>query len=306
MIVVVVGSTGMIGYHLCQKLSNEGHKIYAIVRSNSKKADRIKKIKNLIIVECELSNIKNLPSMINEKCDVIYHLAWDGTFGSDRNMLYSQVENIKYSIDVVNAAQELGCKVFIGAGSQAEFGRYEGLLNDKVPCNPENGYGIAKLCAGYMTRIECEKYGIKHIWTRILSIYGPFDNPKTLVSTAISSFASNMELNMTLGEQTWDYLYVKDCANALYLLGLNGKHGKTYCIGSGIGKPLKEYINIINEKFNIRGIINYGSIPYSNKQVMYLIADISDLKNDVGFYPEYSFEEGIDETLNFYKRGDKI
>ncbi len=59
---------------------------------------------------------------------------------------------------------------FIGAGSQAEYGRVEGKLNSQVPAFPENGYGMAKLCAGQMTRIQCESWE-SDIWTRILSVY---------------------------------------------------------------------------------------------------------------------------------------
>ena len=303
---IVTGSTGMIGIHLINKLLNEKFYVYAVVRQGSKKISRLRKNNNLTIIECDLNNIGYLSKHINEKCDIFYHLAWDGTFGNDRNQLYSQIENIKYSVDAVNVAYELGCKTFVGAGSQAEFGRFEGLLNMSIPCFPENGYGIAKLCAGQMTRLECYKYGIKHIWTRILSVYGPYDNPNTLISSAINTLNKGDKINCTKGEQIWDYLYVKDCANALYLLGKNGIDGKVYCIGSGKGEPLYKYLDILHKNIGNKGIINFGAIPYSNKQVMHLVADISNLKEDTGFIPSYSFEEGIKETIEFMRRGDSI
>ena len=62
-----------------------------------------------------------------------------------------QNNNVKYALQAVKAAKELGCTRFVGAGSQAEYGRVEGTLTPDTPAFPENGYGIAKLCAGQMT-----------------------------------------------------------------------------------------------------------------------------------------------------------
>ena len=297
---VVTGATGMIGYHLCKELSENDIVVYAVVREKSSKINRLANLKNVNIVECNLSNINKLKHLISEECDLFYHLAWDGTFGNDRNNLYGQIQNINYAVNAVDVAHDLGCKTFIGAGSQAEFGRKNQPLNMSLSCEPENGYGVAKLCSCNMTRLECEKYGIKHIWTRILSIYGPYDIPETLVSSTIINLLNGSSIDTTNGEQIWDYLYVKDCVKALFLLGLKGKNNKIYCIGSGEGRPLSEYIKDIRKIIG-KGCINFGKKSYSPKQVMYLLADITDLKKDVGFVPSYSFEDGIRETIDYWR-----
>jgi nucleoside-diphosphate-sugar epimerase len=76
-------------------------------------------------------------------------------------------------------------------------------------------------------------------------------------------------------------------------IGEKGLNGKIYCLGSGIGKPLKEYLevikNIVNPEYNIR----YGEIPYTEKSVKYLCAEISEMTKDKGGKPEISFEKGI-------------
>ena len=79
----------------------------------------------------------------------------------------------------------LGCKVFLGAGSQAEYGRVSGILRPDTPAFPENGYGMAKLCAGQMSRVECQTLGMDHVWARILSVYGPHDGPATMISGTV-------------------------------------------------------------------------------------------------------------------------
>ena len=197
------------------------------------------------------------------------------------------------------AAFALGCDTFIGAGSQAEYGRYEGSLNESVPAFPENGYGIAKLCAGQMTRIACKQKGMRHIWTRILSIYGPYDGENTMVMSTIYKLLNSEKPSCTKGEQMWDFLYSKDAALAMRLLGEKGTDGRTYCIGSGKARPLKEYIDIIGQNANKNVTIGYGDIPYGPLQVMYLCADITALREDTGFEPRYSFEDGIKETIEW-------
>lgn len=71
-----------------------------------------------------------------------------------RNDMPAQIENIRYTIDAVRTAAAMGCRVFVGTGSQAEYGRVDGVLRADTPTNPENGYGMAKLCAGQMSRTE--------------------------------------------------------------------------------------------------------------------------------------------------------
>lgn len=93
----------------------------------------------------------------------------------------------------------------------------------------------------------------------------------------------------------WDYLYSADAGYAMYLLGEKGVSGKTYCIGGGTARPLREYIEAIRDAAAPGAEIGFGEIPYQEKQVMYLCADISDLEKDTGFAPRVTFAEGIEK-----------
>lgn len=298
---VITGPTGAVGMALIQCLSDNGIDVVAVVRPGSARADRIKESEHVSVVYCDLKELDKLPSLIEGGADVFYHFAWDGTFGDSRNNMYLQNNNVKYALDAVDAAYELGCKTFIGAGSQAEYGRYEGDLNASVPAFPENGYGIAKLCAGQMTRIACQQKGIRHIWTRILSIYGPYDGDKTMVSSTIIKLMNSEKPSCTKGEQMWDYLYSKDAARAFMMLADGGVDGRVYCLGGGIARPLKDYINLIRDAVGNDVEIGFGDIPYSDKQVMHLCADIKELTKDTGFTPIYTFEQGIGETVGWWR-----
>lgn len=292
--VVVTGPTGAIGYALCNLLLEKDIKVYGVVRPNS---NRISSIPNEVeIIECDISNYSNLPKMISN-ADAFVHLAWSNTFGEGRNNMTSQIANIQYAIDAVNAASVMKCKVFVGAGSQAEYGRVNVPLKPETPCFPENGYGMAKLCAGEMTRVECEKLGVDHIWMRILSVYGPHDNPNSLISYTIDMLKKGRKPILTKCEQMWDYLYSDDAAMAFLLALMHGKNGAVYPLGSGECRPLCEYVKDIRDLINPSLEIGFGNKEYPVKQVMYLESDNSQLSNDVGFSCHFLFKSGIRRIL---------
>ena len=316
--VVITGPTGTIGMALIKKCIEEKVHVLAICHKSSDRIRNIQDSSYVKIIEADLSEISNIvvtggtavPN--NEETyayDVFYHLAWAGTVGEARNDMYLQNQNVKYTLDAVRLAKRLGCHTFVGAGSQAEYGRVDNLLTPQTPTYPENGYGMGKLCAGQMSRKLCEEIGLSHIWVRILSVYGPYDGSTSMISSTLKKLCSGEHASFTPGEQMWDYLYSDDAANALYLLATkadnekNGKfHGKIYVLGSGTVKPLKEYILNIYQAVKDRGkkvgSIGLGEIPYSDSQVMYLGADITALKNDVCFEPKVCFEQGIRKMLD--------
>ena len=205
------------------------------------------------------------------------------------------------ALEAVKLAGRLGCKVFVGAGSQAEYGRVSGILTPDTPCAPENEYGRAKLRASKETRALCHTLGMRHVWTRILSIYGPYDGDRTMVMSLITALLNGQKPSLTAGEQKWDYLYADDAAEALLLLAERGKDDRIYPIGSGVARPLREYVEIIRDEIDPKLPLGFGEVPYSEKQVMYLCADISALRSDTGFEPKISFVEGARRTIGFVR-----
>lgn len=296
---IVTGASGMLGQALIRNLIARNIQVYAVLRPGSENNAGMFQNERIISVECDLKDMISLQEKIGQTCDAFFHFAWGGTYGTARNNMYGQLENVKYTLDCVEAAHKLGCCVFLGAGSQAEFGRVEeGVkLSSKVPTNPETGYGIAKLCAGQMSKTMCKEYGIKHIWTRILSVYGPGDKDKTMVMSGIMAMRNGEIPKYTKGEQIWDYIHCDDAAEAFYLAASKGRDGMVYCIGSGQERRLKDYICDIRDVVNPKQEIAFGAIPYYDKQVMYLCADLEELQKDTGFVPKIDFREGIRTIL---------
>lgn len=293
---IITGATGAIGTSLVDELIENNVEVLVILRKNSLRNEKIREHALVKKVYCNLDELSTLENTDSDY-DVFYHFAWAGTTGTARNDMYLQNSNVKYALDAVEIAKRFGCKTFIGAGSQAEYGRFEGKLKESTPAFPETGYGIAKLCAGQMTRERAHQLGLNHIWVRVLSVYGPNDTPNSMVMSTINKLRQNIVPEFTKGEQRWDYLYSSDAAKAFYLLGEKGKDGKTYVLGSGNAKPLREYIEVIHKAVNPGCEIKLGAVPYSEKQVMHLEADISELVEDTGFKPRVQFEDGIRKIL---------
>lgn len=297
--VVITGATGAVGTALIEELIKHQVEVLVLCREGS---ERNVTIPNHPLVTKKYCSLKQLADVCNDtgkQYDVFYHFAWDGTTGVARNNMYLQNLNVKYALDAVYAAKRFGCSTFIGAGSQAEYGRVDGVLTPDTPVFPENGYGIGKLCAGQMTRELAAWMEMRHIWVRILSVYGPNDNVNSMVMTTIRNLAEGKEVKYTKAEQMWDYLFSSEAANAFYLLGDRGVDRKTYVLGSGKVQPLKDYIMTIRDIVAPKRNISFGDIPYSDKQVMYLCADTNELEQDVSWKSTIAFENGI-EIL--YKR----
>lgn len=299
---VITGPTGAVGVSLINELIKNGIQVTAVCRPNSKRLGAIPKHGLVDVVECGLDSLNSLSNRLMHDYDVFYHFAWDGTYGEMRQDLYLQTKNIIYTLDAVHLAKTLGCQVFIGAGSQSEFGHVKGILHPDMPCWPDNGYGIAKLDAGRVSRLECKKLGIRHEWCRIVSLYGPYDGMCTMVMSGIRRMLKGERPQYTKGDQIWDYIYSKDAARAFRLVAEKGKDGAVYCLGTGKTRTLKEFIYAIRDAIDPHLDIGIGELEYYPNQVMHLEADISNLIEDTGFYPEYSFEDGIRETIEWMKQ----
>ncbi len=296
---IITGPTGAVGVSLIYELIANNIAVTVVCRPNSKRLGSIPKHDLVNIVECDVSNLLSLTESLPHDYDAFYHFAWDGTYGDSRQDLKRQANNILYTLDAVNLASKIGCKVFIGAGSQSEFGHVEGILHPYMPCNPDNGYGIAKLDAGRMSRLECKKLGIRHEWCRIVSLYGPYDGAYTMVMSGIIKMLKGERPQYTKGEQVWDYIYSKDAARAFRLVAEKGKDGAIYCFGTGKTRKLRDFILAIRDAVNPNFEIGLGEVDYYPNQVMHLEADIENLTEDTGFISKYTFEEGIKETIEW-------
>jgi len=290
--IVLTGATGMIGSAIVREALRRGDEVVVIVREGSERSGNLVWHPGVQVVHAELSDYAGLEAPAKD-CDAFLHLAWDKTSVAGRDDVDVQVRNIQYTLDAVRLAHRMGCKAFVGAGSQAEYGPVDCDLTPSTPANPTSGYGIAKLAAGRLSRLLCGQLGMRQNWARILSVYGPKDGSGTLISYALGELKAGRSPQLTPCEQTWDYLHCDDAARALLALASQGVDGKAYPLGSGRGRRLSEYLEIIRGKVAPSVELGFGAKPYYPHQPMHLVAAIAELTQDTGWCPEIDFAEGI-------------
>lgn len=295
--VIITGATGAIGTALIKECIKSQIEVLVLCHKGSKRNELIPEHKLIKKINYSLDDLETLMPLDSTKYDAFYHLAWEGTTGKARDDMFLQNRNVKYALDAVTVANRFGCSTFIGVGSQAEYGRVDGILKADSPTFPTMGYGIGKLSAGLMTRQYAHQLNMRHVWIRVLSIYGPNDNPSSMVMATIRSLQNGEMPKLTKGEQIWDYLYSTDAARAMILIGERQIDNKTYVLGSGNAKQLRSYVEDIRDEVAPNVNLVFGSIDYYPYQVMHLQADVSELEADLGWKPQISFREGIKRIL---------
>jgi len=295
--IILTGATSMLGVSFIEECLRRGDKVAAIIRPGSRKAHRVAEYADIKTVECDLREIEKLSDFLEGSWDEFYHLGWGPTDREGRGDPALQDSNVEFTLNAVRSAKKLGCSFFAGAGSQAEYGRVTGVIPPDRPGTPEVAYGHAKYAAGNMSALLCRDLGIRHVWARFFSVYGANDSSATMIVYCIEKLLRKEKPSLTACEQIWDYLYCADATRALYLLGEKGRDQSVYNIGSGIGRPLSEFVKIIRDTIDPGLELGFGDIPYQTGQVMHLCADIRSLTEDTGFIPEVSFEEGVKRTI---------
>jgi nucleoside-diphosphate-sugar epimerase len=295
--IIMTGATGFIGKALCEELYDRGFQVTAIVNSGSMNLSKLPGYVKTI--ELCLDNVDR----IQGEYDLFYHLAWNGSSGSDRDDCDIQRVNITWTMNLLRLAKRLGCKRFIGAGSQAEYGRVKGLCNENTAPNPFMMYGKVKLEA-YNEGINLAKQlGIEFVWPRIYSVYGIGESRETVLSYVIDSLLQGKQPELSLCDNMWDFLYVTDCARALADLGDLKKalHG-IYNVSYDSPRLLREFIEDVVEIVNpgIKPI--YGVKEVDKNKTFWLEPDVSKLKA-IPFTPEIDFKQGIKMKYESMKSG---
>ena len=297
--VVVTGATSMIGAALVKECVENNCEVLAIVRSGTNKLKRLPQTPLLRLEYADLDSLEHVNNVDGQRYDIFYHFAWMHTEKGERDNPIVQEKNIRATLAAVKLANRLGCKKFIGAGSQAEYGKVTGVISEETRPEPILAYGMAKLSANYLSRKLCEQLEMQHIWGRIFSVYGKYDSEETLVSYAVNQFLKGETAKFSAATQMWNYLYESDAGKIFYLLGAKCNNGGIYCIANSESKKLRDYIEILRSEIG-RECKCYFSSEDSDTSVS-LNVDISKTVDAIGFCPQVSFEEGCREIIEHRK-----
>ena len=299
---LVTGASGHLGSYLTRLLLSRGHEVIVFVRPQSdlwRISDVLSQTK---LIRGDLSDIDRVtPQIMSVAPEVIFHLAWYGVTNEYRNDPNQINHNLIGSLRLLQAAQKSGCNCWIGMGSQAEYGPYNGTLREDLPTWPMTTYGVTKLCVGLLSRQLCEMAGIRYVWLRLLATYGPKDDIRHLIPQVILKLLAREKPSLTPGEQRWDYLYVADAAEAIYQVAQNPQAQGVFNLGSGETYTVRSIAELIRDMIDTSLPLDFGETPYRYDQVMRLQADISKLKNATGWEPKTSLDRGLEQAIEWYR-----
>ena len=299
--VLIIGANGFLGNKLTRYLLEKDIEVVTFVPSGFDYSN-VSCLSRVSCVEFTFGCLDSLDHIESIKgVDTIYNMAWIGVNAKDRNNAPLQLSNVKCNLEVAEFASRNGIARLIVPGSAAQYACSGRVIDGTGTPSPSDLYSAAKVATYYYLNTYCNFKGIELIWPLVTSIYGTGRDDNNLISYVIKSFLKGEKPSTTKLEQKWDYLHVEDLMVALYLLGQNGRSGKMYPIGSGDCKTLREYVEIIRDSIDSSLPIGIGDIPYKNSKIDNQVLDITELKRDTGFAPKYSFREGVQGVIDYFR-----
>lgn len=305
--IVATGATSFVGSGAVKALLERGHKVYAVLRKGSSKADRLlingAMPENLVILEEDLGSLERLAEQIPEPCDVFLHMGWKGAGSDSRAASAVQEENAEDALKAVRAAKTLGCRRFVFTGSQAEYGVHDALMNEETGCRPTSPYGEAKLKVRIEAEALCRKLSMDYGHARIFSTYGIGDHPWSLLSTCVNTFLSGGVMEMGACTQDWNFMYIDDAGRAVAMLCEYQKslmeQGCVYNLGGPMDEtgPLKHFVETVYEMCGRKGSCVYGVRKPNAEGVVNLIPDLTKMKRVIGWEPRVRFRDGMARVI---------
>ena len=299
---IVTGATSFLGSELIRKLIKNDYHIYAVIRKNSLKSANLKNSKNTSVVELNMNEYGILDQIIEHPCDIYYSFAWNGTRGANRENTEIQKQNYLDSIDGIKSAMNLGCNRIISAGSQAEYGLYNQLINEETECLPNTEYGKQKYNF-YLRAMElCNNEKIAFKEPRFFSVYGPDDNEVTMIMSILKKMVLNQPCELTACVQMWDFLHIRDAVSAVFALTEEVCADGAYNIGSGFSRPLKYFIEEMYRLTESKSNLQFGKVAYPASGMVSIQPDIRKIQSECDWKPQVTFEEGINSIIQTLKR----
>ncbi len=301
--ILLFGPTGSIGRNLISVCAEEEIRVIAVSHRESKRTAFLPEENAYFrLIQKDLSELR--PEDIGEPVDGVFYLSWRGTSGEGRNDAVLQDANIKDLLSALDFSKACGARVFVGAGSQAEYGILEKRITETIEdlpgkdeiIIPLTAYGRAKREACFLGKKKAETLSVDFIWPRIFSVYGPTDRKGSLVMSLIDGLFKGECIPLTEGTQKWNYLYETDCARAMLLLMKSGRNGEIYHVASKDTRVLRDFIEEIKDIMKSDTELRFGTAETKGKLVT-LDPSIEKLVRDTGFIERVSFREGIGKIL---------
>jgi len=304
--ILITGGTGFIGSNLVRKLIESNFKVAVMSNDNikdSKIKDLIGKIEfirlDLLNEETTNKEIKNLnPS-------IIVHLAASINVSRDIFTLKSVMKN---NIQITNniykscfGLKELKC--IISMGSSEEYGKNKPPFEESQREYPVSPYSLSKTYVSYLSQYLYRNCKLPIVILRPFLVYGEYQTNDQFIPYVIKQCINNKAIDMTNGDQTRDFIYVKDLVSAIMKTIENPDNclGEIINICSGKETKVKEAALLIKELTKSESKINLGKLPYRKGENMHFYGSNKKAKRLLGWEPEYLLKEGLKITIEWYK-----
>lgn len=288
----------MLGVALINRLVEERQEVVAVCR-DKEKAERLLP-KDIQIVALDMAHVERLVDS-DITGDVFVNFAWAATTHEGRNIADAQQANVADSVKAMEVAKRIGCKLFVEAGSQAEYGSTTEVQTEEYLCNPFSEYGKAKLEVKNRCFELSEQLGIKYLHLRIFSTYGINDKPWTLIMSCLDKMKRNEPIDLSPCTQNWNFLHASDAATQIgklcdYAVSNNKFAHEVYHIASKDTRPLRDFVEQMKQITHSSSTLNYGIVKPAN--LVSLQPSVAKTEQAIGLISEVTFEEGIKSIID--------
>lgn len=297
--VIVTGASGFIGRSLVNALVNKGYKVYALARHFD---SEMMSNRNVECIDVSSNSFDDIVGKLrNKECECMYHFAWIGTSGLNRQDYHEQLKNVEMTCEYVTLCKEIGCAKFIYASSINETETYEYFQLNGI--KPSGGYiyGTGKLCAHLMGETIAYQNGIDFVPVMITNIYGVGEKSARLIYTTIVKLMNGEHCSFTEGKQMYDFIYISDAVNSIIAVGEKGRGFTRYYLGGGEPKPLREFLLQIKNIINPSADFGFGDIPFNGIDIDYSQFELKQIEKDTDYRNRVSFEDGVRLTMEYIK-----
>mgnify|MGYP001201533324 CR=1 FL=1 len=295
--ILISGGTGFIGYHLakrCLKLK------WSVTSLSTKKPKKLRKLKQVRYIICDISNKKELKKKIKPSYDYVVNLAGYVDHSHKKKTMKSHYNGCKNLSSIFLSSK---IKKFIQVGSSVEYGKTKSpqFENKKNKQKTFSVYGNAKiLSTKYLLNLK-KKLNFPAIIIRLYLVYGPNQDKNRVIPITISNAIKNKKFNCSDGLQFRDFIYVEDVINAIIkILKVRKLSGEIINIGSGnpimIKSIIKNICNLVGS-----GEPLFGKISLRKDEIMELYPNISKATKLLRWKPKIKLISGLKKTIHYYK-----
>lgn len=297
--ILLTGATGFIGRHCVGSLAEHGWEVVAVTSGKIPETAGLDPATADALVWCRADLLDpGVPSrLIREtRPDALLHLAWRLVAGSLENYRWTRA-----SLQLLMEFAEAGGRRAVFAGSCAEYDwTAPQPLTEDAPRRPATTYGLCKNALGELFDNYRREIDLSAAWARIFFLFGPGEAETRLVASIVRALLAGEPANSTHGRQLRDYLYVEDLSEALAQLVDSDAQGPIN-VASGTAVRLKDLVREAARQIGREDLVRLGAIAAREDEPPEVRADVSRLRDELGWAPRFSLEAGIERSVSWWK-----